>query len=186
MVGPGFRGPVVGRGVHVAGFRGGGGGFRRGWGGRSQVSVWAWDTTAILTTRRTTRTPASFGTATTGSTSGHLEKFLSPSRCESDSLTAGGAQAGGDSEIATEEFKAGRVRPARVRSSLGKLERTDWRFYNRPCCCRRLRRHYALEQVDLLGTVALLKPSPFGQHRWRLYRASHGHGPLPDSGRERI
>ena len=36
------------------------------------------------------------------------------------------------------------------------------------------------------GTVALLKPSPFGRHRWRLYRASHGHGPLPDSGRERI
>jgi hypothetical protein len=27
---------------------------------------------------------------------------------------------------------------------------------------------------------------PFGQHRWRLYRASHGHEPLPDSGRERI
>ena len=40
---------------------------------------------------------------------------------------------------------------------------------------RRLRRHYAVEQVDLLD-VALLKPSPFGQHRWRLYRASHGHG----------
>src|SRR4051794_39430226 len=32
-------GPVVGRGIRVAGFRGGG--FRRGW-GRSQVSDWAW------------------------------------------------------------------------------------------------------------------------------------------------
>jgi hypothetical protein len=28
----GFRGPVVGRGVRVAGFRGGGWGWRRGWG----------------------------------------------------------------------------------------------------------------------------------------------------------
>src|SRR6266700_3837915 len=52
--------------------------------------------------------------------------------------------------------------------------------------CRHLRRRYADEQVDLLGTVALLKPSSFGRHRWRLYWASHGHGPLPDSGRERI
>jgi hypothetical protein len=52
--------------------------------------------------------------------------------------------------------------------------------------CRRLHRRYAVEQVDLLATVALLKPSPFGRHRWRLYRASHGHGPLPDSARERI
>src|SRR3982074_1533431 len=52
--------------------------------------------------------------------------------------------------------------------------------------CRRLRRRYAVEQVDLLGTVALLKPSPIGRHRLRLYRASHGHEPLPDSGRERI
>src|SRR6185369_10716791 len=50
--------------------------------------------------------------------------------------------------------------------------------------CRR--RRYAVEQIDLLGTVALLKPSPFGRHRWRLYRASYGHEPLPDSGRERI
>jgi hypothetical protein len=32
----------------------------------------------------------------------------------------------------------------------------------------------------------LLKPSLFGWHRRRLYRASHGHEPLPDSGRERI
>ena len=62
IVGPGFRGPV-----RVAGFRGGG--FRRGWGGwgfcRSQVSGWAWATTA---THPTTRIPASFGTATPGST----------------------------------------------------------------------------------------------------------------------
>ena len=34
VAGLGFRGPVVGRGIRVAGFRGGG--FRRGWGG------WGW------------------------------------------------------------------------------------------------------------------------------------------------
>ena len=36
IAGLGFRGPVVGRGVRVAGFRGGGWGWRRGWGG------WGW------------------------------------------------------------------------------------------------------------------------------------------------
>jgi hypothetical protein len=38
----GFRGPVIGSGVRVAGFRGGGRGWRRGWGG------WGWPIAAGL------------------------------------------------------------------------------------------------------------------------------------------
>src|SRR4029077_20581792 len=52
-----------------------------------------------------------------------------------------------------------------------------------PCRCPR--RRYAVEHIDLLGMVALLKPSLSGRTRWRVLRVSHGHGPLPDSGRER-
>ena len=48
-----------------------------------------------------------------------------------------------------------------------------------------LRRFHHQLQQGLLSRRIERSPLPFGRHRW-LYRASQGHGPLPDSGRERI